>query len=172
MMRSLLALAVGVLLLIMSLVMVKGFAPLHSGRGSLTSPTVFRPITVLQATAAGGGGGGKKKKKKRRRRKNPPPSATSTTTTTTSVAKAPEASVVSTKETPASVVEQAAPPIAMNQEEEVLVTESPPPQEKEKPKVDKSVIADVANFSFEPDDVITKGTSVQCWLAMLLFVSA
>lgn len=65
------------------------------------------------------------------------------------------------KETPTEQVTASAPEVreevvAAN---EALSMEAPSEEDIE---INKSVIADVASFQFEPDDVITKGTSRTC----------
>lgn len=132
-------------ILLVSFLAVEAFVPLHP---------IFRPVVAHSMTSLAAAGG---KKKKRRRRKDPPTGGSSSTATTQSVAN--EAPVV--KETPTEQVTASAPEVreevvAAN---EALSMEAPSEEDIE---INKSVIADVASFQFEPDDVITKGTSRTC----------
>lgn len=131
MIRSLLA----IFGLLIGLVCVEAFAPMPQGFRQVKAPS----IVSLQAAAG--------KKKKKRRRKQPPVG----TSSTQSVAKeAPVAAKETTAPAPKIDMEK----VIVAEEVDAMI-ESPSPEDV---KVDKTVIADVASFKFEPDDAITKGT--------------
>jgi hypothetical protein len=124
--------AITIFVSLLGLSLADAFVPLHhqSSRQAMVP-------SILSLEAAGG-------KKKKRRRKQPPEG----TSTTQSVGKEV---TVAPKETPVVKEEDV---VAAAVEADAKI-ESPSPDDV---KVDKKVIADVANFQFELEDAILKGT--------------
>jgi hypothetical protein len=123
--------AITIFVSLLGLSLADAFVPLHhqSSRQAMVP-------SILSLEAAGG-------KKKKRRRKQPPEG----TSTTQSVGKEV---TVAPKETPVVKEEDV---VAAAVEADAKI-ESPSPDDV---KVDKKVIADVANFQFELEDAILKG---------------
>jgi len=124
---------------ILSLWGVEAFVPLHRS---------FRPTDVPSIVSLEAADG----KKKKRRRKQIPGAGVPSAAAPSVTQQAPAAKEAPGGEEVAALQKAASAPVV----KEDVVTANEPPS-KEDAKVDKSVIADVANFQFEPVDAITKG---------------